>query len=194
MMKGIDVSENNGHIPQEVWNDLADAGVKFVYVRCSYGRTGVDEEFRHNVACAHNAGLLVGAYHYGYGLNVAQAREEAEHCRSIIDDAGVLLELPVFYDMEDADGYKGRHGFAFNPAEMTQMCRVFGETLGLNWGVYASLSWFENYIDWKSLGCPVWNAEWGSTDDIQGYVWQYTDAYSFEGYTFDGNIMYADLR
>ena len=36
MIKGIDVSENNGFIPQETWDRLATAGIKFVYVRCSY--------------------------------------------------------------------------------------------------------------------------------------------------------------
>lgn len=192
MIKGIDVSENNGFIPQDVWDDLAEAGIKFVYVRCSYGRHGVDEMFQHNVECAHKAGLRVGAYHYSYALTVEEAREEAQHCSKVIADAGVLLELPVFYDMEDADGYKARHYFAFDREVITEMCHVFGETLGLNWGVYASLSWLEGYIDWKSLGCPVWNAQWGRSDDIHGFVWQYTDSFSFDGFTFDGNIMYLE--
>ena len=192
MIKGIDVSENNGFIPQETWDSLATAGIKFVYVRCSYGRHGVDEMFRHNVECAHKAGIKVGAYHYSYALNREEAIQEALHCRKVIDDAGILLELPVFYDMEDADGYKARHGFAFDPDEITDMCRLFGIHLKLNWGVYASLSWLETYIDWKSLGCPVWNAQWGSRDDLMGFVWQYTDNFQFDGFTFDGNIMYLE--
>ena len=192
MIKGIDVSENNGFIPQETWDRLATAGIKFVYVRCSYGQHGVDEMFRHNVECAHKAGIKVGAYHYSYALNREEAIKEALHCRKVIDDAGVLLELPVFYDMEDADGYKARHGFAFDPDEITAMCRLFGIHLQLNWGVYASLSWLETYIDWKSLGCPVWNAQWSSRDDLMGFVWQYTDNFQFDGFTFDGDIMYLE--
>lgn len=192
MTNGIDVSENNGYISQSTWDKLAQAGIKFVYVRCSYGRTGVDSEFTANVNRAHKAGLRVGAYHYSYALNVAQAKQEAEHCKKVIANAGVLLELPVFYDMEDADHYKARNCFAFDPQEITEMCRVFGETLGLNWGVYASYSWLKDYIDWKSLGCPVWNAEWNDTDDLKGFVWQYTDSFHFDGHTFDGNKMYME--
>ena len=192
MTNGIDVSENNGHIEQSTWYKLANAGIKFVYVRCSYGRTGIDSEFLHNVNCAHKAGMRVGAYHYSYALNVNEAKQEAEHCRNVIANAGVLLELPVFYDMEDADHYKVNHGFAFEPETITEMCRVFGENLKLNWGVYASYSWLMNFIDWRVLGCPVWNAQWNDTDDIGGFVWQYTDSFYFDGHTFDGNKMYME--
>lgn len=192
MTNGIDVSENNGFISQETWYALAHSGIKFVFVRATYGRTGVDSQFLHNVTCAHNAGMKVGAYHYSYALNTSQAIEEAQHCKDTISKTGVLLELPVFYDMEDADGYKSRHGFTFDPAEVTEMCRAFGENLELNWGVYASYSWLKDYIDWQSLGCPVWNAEWGKEDDIKGFVWQYTDSFHFNSYTFDGNKMYME--
>ena len=192
MTNGIDVSENNGYISQDTWDKLAEAGYKFAYVRCSFGRHGVDEMFQHNVECAHKAGMRVGAYHYSYALSFEEAREEAQHCSKVIADAGVLLELPVFYDMEDADGYKARHFFTFDRAVITEMCRAFGETLGLNWGVYASYSWLQNYIDWKYLDCPIWNAEWGNEDDFGGYVWQHTDSLQFDGHTFDGNKMYIE--
>ena len=186
--RGIDVSENNGWVD---WDAVKEAGYEFAIIRCSYGRTGVDEMFQRNVAEAHRVGLLVGAYHYGYGLNVSQACEEAEHCRSVIDRSGVLLELPVFYDMEDADHYKARRGFAFDRAEMTVMCKAFVQTIGLDCGIYASCHWLETYIDWKSIGCAVWNAQWSSTDDIKGYMWQYTDSAQIGGKSFDANILYA---
>lgn len=192
MIEGIDVSENNDYLSQDSWNAIAAMGIKFAYIRSSYGRTGVDEQFQHNVACAHNAGLKVGAYHYGYGLNVEQAREEAEHCRQVIDDAGVLLELPVFYDLEDADHYKARHGFAFDPVEMTEMCRAFIDTIGLDCGVYASYGWLQDYIDWRSLGCAIWNAQWNDHDDLKGYVWQDTDKYWCAGHKFDHDYMYIE--
>ena len=153
MKRGIDVSENNGWVN---WDAVKAAGYDFAIIRCTYGRTGVDEMFRRNV-----------------------------------HEAGVLLELPVFYDMEDADQYKARRGFAFDPAEMTAMCKAFIDTLGLNCGIYASYHWLTNYIDWRSLGCAVWNAEWGSTDDIKGYMWQYTDSAQIGGKSFDANILYT---
>jgi lysozyme len=187
MILGIDVSENNSYIP---WDALEAEGVKFCYVRCSYGKHGRDEKFLENVAQAHAHGMLVGAYHYDYSLSVDDAVENAKNCRKAIEEAGVLLELPVFYDMEDADNWKEEHGFTPDPGLVTSMCSVFGETIGLNWGVYASYSWLSDVIDWKGLGCPIWNAEWGPCDDIKGYVWQWTDNYN--GYNIDGNYMYDE--
>ena len=39
MVKGIDVSENNGRVD---WQAVADAGQRFVIVRSSYGRYSRD--------------------------------------------------------------------------------------------------------------------------------------------------------
>lgn len=192
MIEGIDVSENNGHLDQDFWNMAYEQGIRFAYIRCSYGRTGVDEEFQHNVACAHHAGMKVGAYHYGYALTPEQAKEEALHCQQVIADAGVFLELPVFYDIEDADSYKSRHDFSFTPENITAICRTFLANIQLNSGVYASLDWLDNYIDWKALECPVWNAQWGDSDDIQGYVWQDSDHYDMDGHQLDHDYMYIE--
>lgn len=186
-MRGIDVSENNGFVD---WQTVKDAGMEFAMVRTGFGRRDKDSHFDENVAGAHSVGLKVGAYHYSYALNADRAVEEAAFCKKIIDESGVGLELPVFFDMEDADGYKKRNGFNFDPELITEMCRTFISNLGLDCGVYASLSWLANYIDWRSLNCAVWNAEWGSSDSIKGYMWQYTNSLYIAGKQFDGNILY----
>lgn len=191
MTYGVDVSENNGRVD---WEAVAAAGQKFAIVRSSYGRYAEDEDFIRNVDGARSAGLMCGAYHYSYALTPEQARQEAQNCKQVIENSGVLLELPVFFDMEDADGYKARHGFDFSPENVTAICQAFLEEIKpLDCGVYASLSWFEDKIDWKSLGCAVWNAQWGNDDDIQGYMWQYTDNLIIGGKAFDGNVVYLDL-
>lgn len=191
MTYGVDVSENNGNID---WWAVAQAGQKFAIVRSSYGQTGQDENFLHNVAAAQELGLKCGAYHYSYALTPEQARAEARNCKQTIEAAGVLLELPIFFDMEDADGWKRRHGFDFSAENITEICRAFlDEIKPLNCGVYASLSWLEDYIDWQSLGCSIWNAQWGNYDDFRGFMWQYTDALEIGGRNFDGNMLYIDL-
>jgi GH25 family lysozyme M1 (1,4-beta-N-acetylmuramidase) len=191
MTYGIDVSENNGRVD---WNAVAQAGQKFAIVRSSYGRYAKDDDFIRNVNGAHDAGLQCGAYHYSYAMDPYQAVQEAQNCKQVIEDAGVLLELPVFFDMEDADGYKKRKGFDFSMENVTEICRQFlAEIRPLDCGVYASLSWLESYIDWRSLGCAVWNAQWGNEDDIQGYLWQYTDSLNIGGKLFDGDILYLDI-
>lgn len=191
MTYGIDVSENNGRVD---WQAVAEAGQKFAIVRSSYGRYSKDEDFMRNVDGAHSAGLQCGAYHYSYALTPEQARQEARSCKQIIDEAGVLLELPVFFDMEDADGYKAKHGFDFSAENVTAICKAFLEEIKpLDCGVYASLSWLEDKIDWQGLGCAVWNAQWGNSDDIKGYMWQYTSELNIGGKIFDGNILYLEM-
>ena len=187
-MKGIDVSTFNGDID---WLSVYHAGFDFAICRTGYGKNGLDETFARNVAGAHAAGLKCGAYHYSYALTPADAAQEAVFCKSIIEDSGVLLELPVFFDMEDGDKYKQRHGFVFSRKNVTNICKAFLDTIKpLNAGVYASYSWLEDYIDWKSLDCPIWNAQYNREDFFKGYMWQYTDSEVIDGKTFDANILY----
>ena len=188
MHKGIDVSEFNGDID---WLAVYRAGFDFAICRTGYGKGGIDPTFARNIDDAHRAGFKCGAYHYSYALTPADAAKEAVFCKQIIQDAGVLLELPVFFDMEDADNYKQRHFFAFTKKNVTNICKAFLDNVKpLNAGVYASFSWLEDYIDWQSLNCPIWNAQWGSHDFIQGYLWQYTDSENIGGEIFDANVMY----
>ena len=186
-MRGIDISDNNGFVN---WQEIKDAGIEFVMVACSYGKTGRHDRFAENVNGAHAVGLKVGAYHYSYALTPEDAFLEVENCKAAIDESGVFLELPVFFDMEDADQWKEKHDFDFSPENVTAICKTFIENLGLDCGVYASLSWLENYIDWQGLGCAVWNAEWGENDSIKGYMWQHTDKLIIGDKEFDGNVLY----
>lgn len=187
-MRGVDVSWHNGNVD---WHELKDAGIDFAIIRTGYGCTGRDDYFVRNVDRAHAAGLQVGAYHYSYAITDSDAAQEAIFCKKIIEDTGVFLELPVWFDMEDADGYKARHGFNFSKRHVTNLCKTFLKYIKpLNCGIYASYSWLEQYIDWRELGCSVWNAQWGSHDFLQGYIWQYTDNLQIGGQIFDGNIIY----
>ena len=111
MKIGIDVSENNGTVN---WQAVKDAGVTFAIVRSSYGQNGRDANFAANVAGAHDVGLEVGAYHYGYALDADDAAYEAADCKGAIYGSGVFLEHHVFYYMEYADGYKSRQLFYFS--------------------------------------------------------------------------------
>ncbi|MBR4153347.1 MAG: hypothetical protein IKT98_10370 [Selenomonadaceae bacterium] len=186
-MRGVDVSYHNGWID---WDALYAAGINFAICRTGYGKTGFDDTFTRNVYNAHRAGLICGAYHYSYALNPADAIIEADFCKRIIHESGVLLELPVFFDMEDADGYKAKHGFKFTRGNVTDICRAFLDTIKpLECGVYASYSWLCDYIEWRKLECPIWNAQWSNCDYLRGYMWQYTDKLIIGGKVFDGNIL-----
>lgn len=187
-MRGIDVSVFNDWVD---WSAVKAAGFDFAICRTGYGKSGYDETFARNVGEAHAVGLLCGAYHYSYALTPGDAIIEADFCKRIINEAGVLLELPVWFDMEDDDHYKAHNGFDFSRHNVTNICRAFLDTIKpLDCGVYASYGWLEKYIDWRDLGCAVWNAQWGGRDFLRGYMWQYTNTEPIGGKFFDANILY----
>ena len=187
-MRGVDVSVFNEAIN---WQALKAAGIDFAICRTGYGKSNFDETFQRNVEEAHKAGLICGAYHHSYALTPSDAAAEAAFCKGIIERAGVLLELPVWFFINDADEYKKRHGFEFTKSHVTNICKAFLDNIApLNCGVYSNLSWLEDLIDWQSLGCRIWSAQYNSEDNFKGYMWQYTDALSIGGQTFNGNILY----
>lgn len=187
-MRGVDVSIFNENVD---WQAVKAAGFDFAICRTGYGKSSFDENFQRNVEEAHKAGLICGAYHYSYALTPADAIQEAQFCKGIIERAGVLLELPVWFSMADGDTYKERHGFDFSRSNVTAICKAFIDAIKpLNCGLYAPLSWLESYIDWKSLGCEIWSAQWDAEDSFKGRMWQYTDALKIGGQTFNGNILY----
>ncbi len=189
-MKGVDVSIFNGYVD---WEKLKSAGIDFAICRSSYGKKHFDETFARNVEGAHKAGLICGAYHYSYALTPNDAVQEADYCKWLIENSGVLLELPVFFDMEDGDGYKSYYGFNFSRRNVTSICKAFLDNIKpLNAGVYASYSWLEDLIDWQSLNCPIWNAQYYRQDFFKGFMWQFTDNLIIGGKQFDGNILYGD--
>lgn len=192
-MRGIDVSENNGQID---WQAVAAAGIEFAIIRSSYGLHSVDGNFADNLQAAQQAGLKVGVYHYSYALTVDEARQEAERVIELLQEHGINPELGIWYDMEDADGYKERHGMPDNDT-ITAMCSAFICELneaGYQYvGIYASYWWLTGVIDTSQLAdyVPYWVAQWGGSNDFpRARMWQYTDCLNIGERLFDGDIYY----
>ena len=70
MLKGIDVSENNGIVN---WDTVKKAGMEFAVIRLGYGRGHLDSEFYNNVNGAVAAGLKIGVFHVGNQNHVKKA-------------------------------------------------------------------------------------------------------------------------
>ncbi|MDR3565600.1 MAG: GH25 family lysozyme [Negativicutes bacterium] len=192
-MKGIDVSYHNGNVD---WQAVVDAGYKFVIIRLGYGIRHLDPKFVDNVNGALAAGLKIGVYYYSYALNVEDAKAEAQFVQEVLQEHGVNPELGIWYDMEDADGYKERNGMPDNQT-ITDMCSAFicslNESGCSHVGIYASYSWLTSKIDTSQLAdyVPYWNAQWGKRSDfLAAQMWQFTDSLDIGGQTFDGNEYY----
>lgn len=193
MMRGIDVSVNNGAVN---WQAVKEAGMEFAIIRLGYGNRHLDGKFADNVNGALAVGLKIGVYYYSYALNVEAARAEAQFVREILQEYGVNPELGIWFDMEDADGYKARNGMPSRQT-ITDMCSSFICELnaaGYQYvGIYASYSWLTGVIDTYQLAdyVPYWNAEWGNSNDFsRARMWQYTDSLNIDGKQFDGNIYF----
>lgn len=195
MLRGIDVSENNGHID---WQAVKEAGVQFAIVRIGYGRNHLDSNFYKNVNGAINVGLKIGIYHYSYALTPQQAEKEAAFVIHALMDCGLTpnkMPLGIWFDMEDADGYKRNHGMP-SKAETTAICSEFicyCNRNGYSCGIYANLNWLQNIIDTKQLAdyVPYWCAQWGGKCDWpNAKMWQYTDSYQIGDNLFDGNLYF----
>lgn len=184
-MKGIDISEWQGDI------DLTPYRDGFVILRGGYWTT-VDPWAERNIQKCEALSIPWGVYWYSYALNEAQAAQEAEACLRFL--AGRKPRLGVWFDMEDADGYKAKNGFPANDT-ITAMCKAFCAKLreSVNRpGVYASLSWFETRIG--DTGYDRWIAAWGANDgvnypDLRGQcVMQ-----QYRGAPLDLDVLYVPL-
>ena len=129
MTKGIDVSTWQGKID---WNQVKNSDVKFAILRSSFGSpdpSQVDNQFENNYKGAKAAGIPLGAYHYGYAVSEAEARQEAKFFLGTIK--GKQFEYPVYYDVED----NGTMGTLSRQA-LTNVIKAFCsevERLGIMW-------------------------------------------------------------
>lgn len=187
MIKGIDLSTWNKNID---YYKLKEDGIDFAILRCGYGKDAgqKDEMFETHYQGCKDAGIKVGVYHYSYCTAPENAIKEAENCLSYI--AGKELDLPVFYDIEEAK--------ILNACDPTSISFDFCNRIkqeGYEAGVYASLSWFNNYFDVDMLigdDIKIWVAQWNNklTADFQVDIWQNTNNI-FETATgrIDGDIL-----
>ena len=174
--EGIDISEHNYGI------NLADYRNGFVIIRIGYS-TKEDKHWREYLRICEQFHIPYGVYLYSYALNEADAVEEAKFTLNILSQ--IHPTLGVWFDMEDADGYKQRRApWILNKTTISSITRTYLDivaTSGHTVGIYASSSWFSNYIDVP--GYPKWVANWGINDgqwhndfSNQAYMQQYTSA------------------
>ncbi len=185
-MYGIDISVHNGEIDLSAYRD------QFVIIRLSYG-TYLDGLAKRNMDLCEQLGIPYGVYCYSYALNNEQALSEAEFLLEQIQ--GRDIKVGVWFDMEDADGYKQAYG-VLNPENCSSFCHTFCSRIreaGYFTGIYSSSSWFDYYI----RGCDEydkWVANWGINDGNLGYRTDYLGPIQqFTSIPLDRNVMYVPL-
>ena len=194
----IDISNNQGNIDFASLKEV----VSGVIIRCGWGgdySKQDDPKFNEYVAGCEKYGIPYGVYLYSYALNTDAAISEAKHTLRMI--AGKRITYGVWFDMEDADGYKRNHGV--NPYQnrqlLTDICKVYCEALksaGYDAGVYANWDYWKNVLYKDQLSeYPIWLAQWEvSAPSMPCRIWQYTSHGTVAGIKgrVDCDIWYGD--
>lgn len=198
----IDVSDNNGQLD---W-DTIKSSIDGVIIRIGYGsdiESQDDKQAIRNMTECERLGIPYGVYIYSYCLNMEEVRSEAAHILRMIQ--GFNPVLGVWFDMEDADGYKRNHGLVpeQNGELLTDFCVEFMQIVkdaGYKTGVYANYSYFINVLNDGKLmsfeGFDRWLAHWGIDEpSMDCLLWQCTSDAVINGSSArtDFNYYYGEL-
>ena len=198
----IDVSDNNGQLDWDTIKSSIDGAI----IRIGFGsdyENQDDKQAIRNMRECERLGIPYGVYIYSYCLNIEEARSEAAHALRMIK--GFNPVLGVWFDMEDADGYKRNHGLVpeQNGELLTDFCIEFMNIIkdaGYITGVYASYSYFANILNDDRLtsfdGFNRWLAHWGINEpSMDCLLWQCTSDAVIDGSSArtDFNYYYGEL-
>ncbi|QGU04382.1 glycoside hydrolase family 25 protein [Corynebacterium comes] len=116
---GIDVSgHQRGDGAPIQWREVAADGQRFAFIKASEGEGWVNPHYLEDVHAAHQAGLLVGTYHYA--RPAGDARAQAAHYAATLA-AAPSHSLPPVLDIEVDEG--------LDPGQLQNWVRDFlGET------------------------------------------------------------------
>lgn len=193
--KGMDVSDH-----QTVdWN-VAQYIINFAIIRLGFGSDYSDQDdlqFINNVRGCEENNIPYGIYIYSYALNVGDAMSEAYHTLRLLKEVGPNFQLGVWFDMEDADGYKLRNGFfdgnqATKEVDISEAYLNIMSSNGYHAGLYASLSWLEGDLNSPKIeGYDKWVAHWNGPvtyDSAKQHSTSYSKPYRYWQFCSDGHI------
>ena len=184
---GIDISEHNGNI------DLSKYKDQFVIIRAGWGLGHLDKKYRRNVKECERLGIKFGVYWYSYALDDRTAEKEAVSFIDIIK--GDNVQLGAWLDMEDADGWKKRQGWAPTKRGVSDIVvRFCGkvEEAGFYTGVYLSYSWLQ-YLDNNTIPFDRWVAHWGTNDGgMHGDYKRYGSIHQYTSIPLDKDYFYKE--
>lgn len=177
-VQGIDVSGYSGDVD---WAKVSSAGIRFAILRVGYrgyteGGIHADSHFSQNAAGCAEQGIPYGVYFFSQAVSETEAEEEARYCLEQIRDLNV--ELPVFYDPEEAPDSSARTA-NLSGEQITKNALAFAHVIreaGYEPGLYANRQWQEQVLDMEQFDdVTVWFAGFTSRPESRYHFefWQY---------------------
>lgn len=184
-------------------------GVDFAILRVSYSNYARwkklsihdDSNFAAQYKAAKADGMMVGIYVFSQATSKSEAVKEATYAVKRLKELGIGpddINLPVYMDYEFAGGYAGRM-YGLKKFDATNAAVAFCNTIkayGYQPGIYASTSFYNNYIDASRFAndVDIWVAQYYNSCTYSGKYskWQYSSSARIGGMLscagFQGNI------
>ncbi len=176
---GVDLSRHNVGIN---FLTLKNEGVEFAILRAGYTGYGdgvskaKDTSFDEFYNLCKQVGISVGAYWFScantYDKGVSEANYMYENCLK-----GKQFDYPIYIDVEDDTGGRNWLKNAGKERITDGICGFCErmEQLGYYVGIYASLDWFNNWINLDRVKAyDKWVAAWiKNKPSLANYMWQF---------------------
>ncbi|BBN83860.1 hypothetical protein PA25_38450 [Pseudoalteromonas sp. A25] len=172
---GIDVSHDQGEVD---WQQVAQSGIEFVYLKATDGITYTDPKYFYNLEALQATNLKVGAYHFFEAEDDPQA--QLEHFLTHIK--GKQLSLTPMVDVELKRGQSATQIKANLKTFLIQLQKQTGcKPLLYSYGSFWQANLGSEFNDY-----PFWFAQYNKTmqppkelKNIQ--IWQYSQKGSVPG-------------
>ena len=182
LVRGIDVSRHQGEID---WRHVADAGIRFAWIKATEGGDYLDPAFRRNWMLARAVGLQRGAYLFVYWCRRAED-QAAWFVANVPDDPDAL---PPVLDVEWNPQSRSCLGKVAKDAALADM-KIILEALEKTYRkrpvIYAPLDFFNEVMRGALTDYPLWVRSLGDLPK-EGYgdrpwqFWQHSDVGSVAG-------------
>lgn len=192
---GIDVSKWNG---KEVSEIVPADSLTFVICKATQGLTGIDPDFKTNLAAIKKQGLISGAYHF-YQVG-DDPNTQAAHFWNTIGANGGIDIAPVV-DIEQGSLPKGKANTTTIQKNLLVFLKALEKSCGKVPMIYTGAAFGEQYLNNPVFAkYPLWLAEYTQSSKPKvpktwaktGYkIWQRSDGYKINSTTTDFDVYFG---
>ena len=186
---GVDISHHNGNIR---WNDLANNGISFAFIKSTEGSSHKDKNFDTNWKNSKKAGITTGAYHF-MSFESPGVDQAKNYIKTVPKEKD---SLPPVVDFEYYGKFENNH-----PSQETvdkilkPLLKKLKDHYGKDPIIYVNSNMYKKYISGKYKN-RIWLADLKAPKKLpDGRSWEFLQ-YSFNSKLtkYAGGIPHLDLN